>query len=73
VARERDWVHSRIAEKPDLTLRALLTELADLVASYYALWHFLEHEGVTFKKKALRASEQDRPDVARRREQWRAR
>ena len=26
VARERDWVLSRIAEKPDLTLRALLKE-----------------------------------------------
>ena len=55
VARERDWVLSRIAEKPDLTLRALLRELADrgLVASYYALWHFLQHEGV-FKKKPSR-------------------
>ena len=42
VARERDWVLARIAEKPDLTLRALLKELADrgLVVSYYALWHF---------------------------------
>ena len=75
VARERDWVLARIAEKPDLTLRALLKELADrgLVVSYYALWHFLQHEGVTFKKKSLRASEQDRPDVARRRERWKAR
>ena len=56
VARERDWVLSRIAEKPDLTLRALLRELADrgLVVSYYALWHFLQHEGVTFKKKPSR-------------------
>ena len=64
---------ARIAEKPDLTLRALLKELADrgLVVSYYALWHFLHHEGVTFKKP--RASEQDRPDVARRRERWKAR
>ena len=43
VARERDWVLARIAEKPDLTLRALLKELADrgLIVSYYALWHFL--------------------------------
>jgi transposase len=41
---------------PDLTLRALLKELADrgLVVSYYALWHFLQHEGVTFKKKPSR-------------------
>ena len=36
VARERDWVLARIAEKPDLTLRTLLKELADrgLVVSY---------------------------------------
>ena len=56
VARERDWVLALIAEKPDLTLRALLKELADrvLVVSYYALWHFLQHEGVTFKKKSSR-------------------
>ena len=49
VAREREWVLARIAEKPDLTLRALLKELADrgLIVSYYALWHFLQHEGVT--------------------------
>jgi transposase len=74
VARERDWVLLRIAEKPDLTLRALLRELADrgLVVSYYALWHFLQDEGVTFKK-SLHASEQDRPDVAKRRERWKAR
>jgi transposase len=57
-----------------LTLRTLLRELADrgLVVSYYALWHFLQHEGVTFKK-SFRASEQDRPDVARRRDRWKAR
>ena len=29
VARERDWVLARISEKPDLTLLALLRELAD--------------------------------------------
>jgi hypothetical protein len=35
----------------------------------YAVWHFFEHEGISFKK-SLHASEQDRPDVARRRAQW---
>jgi transposase len=56
VAGERDWLLARIAEKPDLTLRALLSELKErgLVVSYYALWHFLQHEGVTFKKKSAR-------------------
>jgi hypothetical protein len=48
-----------------------LAELAErgIKVSYYAVWHFFEHEGITFKK-SLHASEQDRPDVARRRAQW---
>ena len=47
VAREKDWLIARIAEKPDLTLRALLAELAErgLVVSYYAL-------GIFFSMKA---------------------
>jgi transposase len=55
-ARERDWLLARIDEKPDLTLRALLAELAErgVVVSYYALWHFFAHEGITFKKKPAR-------------------
>jgi transposase len=56
VAREKEWLLGRIAEKPDLTLRALLGELKQrgMVVSYYALWHFLQHEGITFKKKPAR-------------------
>ena len=56
VAQERDWLLARIAEKPDLTMRALLLELKErgMVVSYYALWHFLQHEGITFKKKSAR-------------------
>jgi transposase len=56
VASEREWLLKRIAEKPDLTLRALLAELKErgMVVSYYALWHFLQHEGITFKKKPAR-------------------
>jgi len=72
LAGERDWLLKRLAEKPDITLRALVAELGErgIVVSYYAVWHFFEHEGISFKK-SLRASEQDRPDVARRRSQWR--
>ena len=42
------------AEKPDLTLAALLAELAErgLVVSYYALWRFLRR-GISFKKKPV--------------------
>ncbi len=56
LASEREWLLARLAEKPDLTLRALLAELAErgIKVSYYAVWHFFEHEGITFKKKPAR-------------------
>ena len=71
LAGERRWLLARIAEEPDLTLRAIAAELAErgIQVSYFAVWHFFEHEGISFKK-SLHASEQDRPDVARRRAQW---
>jgi transposase len=54
--RERGWLLARIAEKPDLTLRAVMAELAErgTPASYGAVWRFFAHEGVTFKKKPAR-------------------
>jgi transposase len=53
---QREWLLARIAEAPDLTLRAVLAELADrgVSASYHAVWDFFAHEGVTFKKKPVR-------------------
>ena len=56
LAGERHWLLARIASCPDLTLRALLAELADrgVIVSYYAVWHFFEHEGISFKKKPAR-------------------
>ena len=53
---ERDWLLKRLAEQPDVTLRALLAELAErgIKVSYYAVWHFFEHEGISFKKKPAR-------------------
>ena len=53
---QREWLLTRIAEAPDLTLRAVMAELADrgVVASYHAVWDFFAHEGVTFKKKPAR-------------------
>jgi transposase len=53
---ERDWLLKRLAEQPDVTLRALLAELAErgIKVSYYAVWHFFEHEGISFKKKPVR-------------------
>ena len=53
LASERDWLLARIAEKPDLTLRALLAELAadGIKVSHGALWAFFAREGITFKKR----------------------
>jgi len=55
---ERDWLLKRLAEQPDVTLRALLAELAErgIKVSYYAVWHFFEHEGISFKKACTPAS-----------------
>ena len=54
--REREWLLARIAEKPDLTLRAVVAELAErgTPASYGAVWRFFKHEGITFKKNPAR-------------------
>jgi transposase len=56
LAGERDWLLARLSETPDVTLRALLAELAErgVNVSYYAVWHFFEHEGISFKKKPAR-------------------
>ena len=47
---------ARIVEKPDLTLRAVVAELAErgTPASYGAVWRFFKHEGITFKKNSAR-------------------
>jgi transposase len=53
---QREWLLARIVEKPDLTLRAVMAELAErgTPASYGAVWRFFAREGVTFKKKPAR-------------------
>ena len=53
---EREWLLTRIAEKPDLTLRGVVAELADrgTPASYGAVWRFFKRQGISFKKKPLR-------------------
>lgn len=54
---ERGWLLQRIGEKPDLTLMALLGELADVRdvhVSHDTLWRFLRREGFSFKKNRVR-------------------
>jgi transposase len=53
----RDWLLARLRTKPDLTLHALLAELADdraVVVSCDTLWRFLKRAGISFKKNAAR-------------------
>ena len=63
-------MRARIAAAP-FTLRGLVAELAErgLRVDYHTMWNFVHAEGLSFKKTAL-ASEQDRPDVARKRARW---
>ena len=53
LAMELPWIVSRLAAKPDLTLRALLSELRErgIVVSYYAVWNIVHRAGKSFKKK----------------------
>ena len=54
---QRAWLLARIREKPNLTLHALLAELAEarsVVVSCDTLWRFLKREGLSFKKNAAR-------------------
>jgi len=56
LADEETWIRDRIEEKPDLTGRELLAELNQrgIEVSYYGVWHFLDHVGLTFKKNTSR-------------------
>ena len=53
---ERDWILSRLAEEPDITLRGLVSELQarGIEASFGSLWRLLRDEGISFKKKPAR-------------------
>lgn len=53
---ERPWLLARIAEKPDLTLHALLAELSarGVTICCDTLWRFLRREGISFKKNRAR-------------------
>ncbi len=65
-------ITSRLAAKADWTVRALACDLkaAGINVSHDTVWRFLRRQGLTFKKTLL-ASETDRPNLVRRRAQWR--
>ncbi|MGZ9409866.1 MAG: IS630 family transposase [Methylocystis sp.] len=69
----RDYLFGLIAVTPDLTISELLERLLaerSVKASRATLWTFLNRCGLTFKKRQLNASEQNRPDILKRREDW---
>ena len=53
LAEHGEWIRARLAEKPDITGRELLAELHErkIDVSYYGVWHFLDHAGLSFKKR----------------------
>lgn len=53
---ERDFLLGRLAEEPDISMRALADELADrgLCVSHVSVWNLLRREGQSFKKKRAR-------------------
>ncbi len=57
LAVESDWILRRLAEQPDITGRELLAELhdRDIDVSYYAVWNFLDHVGLSYKKNPARS------------------
>jgi transposase len=67
----RDWLIARTADVQPFTLRGLKAELAErgVVVDYRTVWVFVHTEGLSFKKNVL-PSEQDRPDIARKRAFW---
>jgi transposase len=71
LAAERQWLMARLAAVPDRTLRGLVAELRErgVVTSYGSVWRIVHDAGVSFKK-TLFATEQDRPDVVRKRLRW---
>ncbi len=67
-----DWLRKRIRSGP-FTLRKLTRELAAraIKTDVRAVWTFVHAEGLSFKK-TIRPTEQDRPDIARKRIRWKA-
>jgi len=47
------WLLARLAEKPDLTMRALTVELAGrgVLVAHDTVWRFVRREGQTVKKR----------------------
>jgi hypothetical protein len=59
-----EWLLALVAKQPDLTLDKIIAAMQRIPGSRTAVWRFFERHNVTVKKN-LRATEQERADVAR--------
>jgi transposase len=69
----RDFLLPLIEAEPDMTIEKMQERLLEdrgVKASAGTIWTFLDRCRLTFKKKTVHASEQDRPDVLEQREEW---
>ncbi|WP_280952076.1 IS630 family transposase [Sinorhizobium sp. BJ1] len=68
----RDFLMRRVREKDDITMPELAAELAErgTVVAPSSISRWLIRNGYRFKKNAAGASEQDRPDIAKARDEW---
>ena len=68
-----ETVLALVEETPDMTLAEIAVHLESahgVRVSQSTVWRFFHRRGITFKKKPAHASEQQRPDVLRRRRAW---
>ena len=67
-----DWLLTLITKQPDLTLDEIVVAMRKrrIAGSRSAVWRLFTRHGISFKKKSLRAAEQERADVARARRRW---
>ena len=67
-----NWLLALITEQPDLTLDEVVAAMRKrrIAGSRSAVWRLFARHGISFKKKSLRAAEQERTDVARARRRW---
>lgn len=67
---DQQHLEGLIREQPDATLKQL-KQRGGFTCSLTTLWRALRRRGLTRKKKTLHASEQDRPDVRKKRRSFR--
>ncbi len=71
--RHEEWLLELVRREADLTLEEIQGRLLDerqRRAGIGSIWRFFDRHSVSFKKKSVRAAEQDRPDVAAARVAW---